>query len=180
MRVRPIAQPPFRPSKTPTRRTRPDRSNGTSDPVYRDYDDSGDLAEPTLWYHLASITKQPGAMGLLMATKPTKSQQQGCDQLAEALLLITSGARLDGRGKFDATDLTEVALRLAKACSAFTLDDILARAIEGRARALGLRSGTSDLLMLMEGDIRPLETLLLPDEAFMERTAKMEDELGVV
>ena len=115
-----------------------------------------------------------------MATKPTKLQQQGCDQFAEALLLITGGARLDGRGKFDATDLTEVARRLAAACSAFTLADILARAIEGRARALGLRTGTSDLLMLMEGDIRPMETLLLPDDAFKELAAKLEDELGVL
>ena len=119
-------------------------------------------------------------MGLLMATKPTKLQQQGCDQFAEALLLITSGARLDGRGKFDTTDLTEVAQRLARAASAFTLDDILTRAIEGRARSLGLRPGTSDLLMLMEGEIKPLETLLLPDEAFKELAAKLEDELGVV
>jgi hypothetical protein len=115
-----------------------------------------------------------------MATKPTKLQQQGCTQLAEALLLITSSARLDGRGKFDAVDLHEVAQRVLKASSAFSLDEILARALEERGLALGLRPGTSDLLMLMEGGIKPLESLLLPDEEFKELVAKMEDELGTL
>jgi hypothetical protein len=115
-----------------------------------------------------------------MATKPTKRQQQGCDQLAEALLLITSGARLDGASPFDAADLNEVARRLVKASSAFDLDEILTRALGERARALGLRPGTGELLMLMEGDIKPLESLLLSDDEFQELAAKLEDELGVV
>ena len=115
-----------------------------------------------------------------MATKPTRLQEQGCDQLAEALLLITSGARRDGRGKFDAVDLREVARRVVKATSAFSLDEILARALEERGLALGLRPGTSDLLMLMEEDITPLESLLLPDEEFKDLVARMEDELGAV
>jgi hypothetical protein len=39
-----------------------------------------------------------------MATKPTRMQQQACDQLAEALVLITEASRLDGKAKFDADD----------------------------------------------------------------------------
>ena len=35
-----------------------------------------------------------------MATKPTRMQQKACDNLAEALVLITQAARLDGMGKF--------------------------------------------------------------------------------
>ena len=68
--------------------------------------------------------------------------------------------------------------RLAKSSSAFPLDEIVARALERRGRALGLRSGTSDLLMLMEGDVKPLEAMLLPDDAFRGLVAKMEEELG--
>jgi hypothetical protein len=114
-----------------------------------------------------------------MATKPTRQQQQACDHFAEALGLITEAARLDGKGTFGAADLAEVAGRLAKA-SSFTLDTIVARALERRCRALGLRSGTADLLTLLEGEIKPLETLLLPDDAFAELVEKMEGELGDV
>jgi hypothetical protein len=115
-----------------------------------------------------------------MATKPTREQQHSCDNLAEALLLITEAARLDGRGQFGAADLGEVAGRLTRAATAFPLDEIVARALERRGRALGLRSGTADLLMLMEGDIRPLQSLLLPDDSFRELVAKMDEELGGV
>jgi hypothetical protein len=52
-----------------------------------------------------------------MATKPTREQQHSCDNLAEALLLITEAARLDGRGQFGAADLGEVAHRLTKAAT---------------------------------------------------------------
>ena len=35
-------------------------------------------------------------------------------------------------------------------------------------------------MSLLEGEIEPLETLLLPDEAFRELVARMEEELGDV
>ncbi|MHC5541261.1 hypothetical protein ACYOEI_23830, partial [Singulisphaera rosea] len=35
-------------------------------------------------------------------TKPTRLQEQACERLAEALLLVTEGARLDDRGTFGA------------------------------------------------------------------------------
>jgi hypothetical protein len=114
-----------------------------------------------------------------MATKPTRQQQQACDHFAEALGLITEGARLDGKGSFDAGDLAEVAGRLAKA-SSFTVDEFVARALERRGRALGLRSGTAELLTLLEGEIKPLETLLLPDDMFRELVEKVEGDLGEV
>jgi hypothetical protein len=103
-----------------------------------------------------------------MATKPTRGQQQACDQFAEALVLITEGARLDGRGTFDAADLSEVARRVAGASSAFSLDAILARALGRRARALGLPSDTADLLTLMEADVTPLGMLRLDDDGFKQ------------
>ena len=34
--------------------------------------------------------------------------------------------------------------------------------------------------MLMEGKVKPLESLLLADDPFKELAAKMEEELGVV
>jgi hypothetical protein len=113
-----------------------------------------------------------------MATKPTREQQKACDHLAEALVLITEGARLDGKGEFSREDLREVANRLAKASSAFRFDEILTRALERRCRALGLRSEASDLLTLLDPGIEPLEALRLPDDALRELVEKAEEELG--
>jgi hypothetical protein len=136
-------------------------------------------SQPGRWYH------RPGCddtqeHAIAVATKPTRQQQQACDQLAETLVLLTDAVRLDGRSRFGAADLAIVAERLATISSAFSLDEIVARALERRGRALGLRSGTSDLLMLMEGDVKPLHTLLLPDESLRELVAKLEEELGEV
>jgi hypothetical protein len=114
-----------------------------------------------------------------MATRPTREQQQACDQFAEALGLITEGARRDGKGRLDRDDLSEIARRVAQASSAFSLDEIVARALERRCRALGFRAGSADLLMLMEDETGPLETLLFSDDEFKERVGKLEEELGV-
>ena len=115
-----------------------------------------------------------------MATKPTRLQQQACDHMAEALVLITGAARLDGGAKLDTDDLGEIARRLARASSAFGLDEILARALERRVRALGLPSDAAELLTLMEADITPLEMLRLPDEEFKALVERMQEELGEV
>jgi hypothetical protein len=115
-----------------------------------------------------------------MATKPTRMQQQACDHLAEALVLITGAARLDGRGKLDRDDLGEIARRLAQASSAFSLDEIVARALEQRSKALGLPSSTAELLTLMEAEITPLEMLRLPDDEFQALVERMQEELGEV
>ncbi|WP_406694044.1 hypothetical protein V5E97_23665 [Singulisphaera sp. Ch08] len=111
-------------------------------------------------------------------TKPTKLQEKACERLADALLMITEAARLDGKGAFNASDLDEVASRLVRASSVFDLDAIVARALEMRGRALGRRSGTAELLMLLEGDLKPLSMLLLPDDAFNERMNTIDAELG--
>ena len=115
-----------------------------------------------------------------MATKPTRMQEQACDRLAEALLLITEAARLDGRGKLDQGDLAEIAGRLAQASSAFGLNVIVTRALERRGKALGLPSDAAELLTLMEADIRPGEMLLLKDEEFRGLVERMREELGDV
>ncbi|MCA1685345.1 MAG: hypothetical protein LC745_05060 [Planctomycetia bacterium] len=113
-------------------------------------------------------------------TRPTRGQELGCDRLAEALLAVTEAARLDGRSAFDAADLREVAGRLSRATSAFGLDVIVARALERRGRALGLRAGTAELLTLMDGEVPPLEMLRLSDDAFRARVEAVEQELGEV
>src|SRR4051794_32075061 len=77
-----------------------------------------------------------------MATKPTRPQQQAGDHLAEALVLITGAARLDGRGTLDRGGLAEIAGRLARVSSAIGLDEIVARALERRGKALGLPADT--------------------------------------
>jgi len=115
-----------------------------------------------------------------MSTKPTRQQDRACDHLAQVLLLITEAARLDGRTSFDKVELAEVARRVARASSAFDLDAILARALESRGQALGLRSGTADLITLIEDGVEPLATLLLTDEDFKELVARAEAELGEV
>jgi hypothetical protein len=112
-----------------------------------------------------------------MATRPTRLQQQACEKRAQALLLITEAARLDG-GKLDKDDLRTIAERLAGASSAFTLDDVVVRAIERRGRDLGLPASTAELLTLLDSDIKPLEALLLTDDEFKALAAKMEEELG--
>src|SRR5262249_13763602 len=111
-----------------------------------------------------------------MATKPTRMQQQACDQLAEALVLITEAARLDGQAKIDSNDLDVIAGKLVQASSAFSLDGIVSRALELRAKRLGLRSSAAELLTLLEAEIRPLEMLLLTDDEFKALVDRMHEE----
>ena len=114
-----------------------------------------------------------------MATKPTRLQEQACDKRAQALLLITEAARLDG-GSLEKDDLRINADRLAGSSSAFTLDEIVVRAIGQRGRVLGLPGSTAELLTLLEGDIKPLEALLLTDDEFKALAERMAEELGDV
>ena len=115
-----------------------------------------------------------------MATKPTKMQQKACDDLAEALVLITQAARLDGMGKLAPEDLGVIADRLSHVTSAFSLDEIVARALERRGRSLELPGTTVELLTLIESDIKPLEMLLLSDDELKALVQKMQEELGEV
>lgn len=114
-----------------------------------------------------------------MATKPTRQQVEACDDFAEALVLITRAARLDGKGKLDRDDLGAIASRLAQASPAFGLEGIAARAVERRGRGLGLPSTTVEMLTLLE-DVNPLETLLLTDDEFRGLIDKVNEELGEV
>ena len=111
-------------------------------------------------------------------TKPSRLQEQACERLAEALVLIAEASRLDGKGRLGPAEFAGVASSLARASSAFDLDQILARALEKRGQALGLRAGTGELLTLMEGETKPLDLLLLADADFRERVAAAEEELG--
>jgi hypothetical protein len=113
-----------------------------------------------------------------MATKPTRMQAQACDKLAEALVLIADAARLDGGGPLDAGDLAEVARRLARASSAFDLEEILGRALDKRVRAIGLPSSAADMLSLMETELKPPEMLLLSDDDLRGLIIKLEEDLG--
>ncbi len=115
-----------------------------------------------------------------MATKPTRLQQQACDKLSEAILLITEAARIDGGGKLDRAAFGDAAHRIAGVSSVFTLDEIVARALERRGRALGLPSSTAELLSLMEAEIKPLAMLLLDDDEFRSLVERMQEELGEV
>lgn len=113
-----------------------------------------------------------------MATKPTRLQQQAFDLLADALRTIAEAYRLDGKGRLDANDLRELARRIGQVSSAFPLEHVVARAIEARARSLGLPSGTADLIGLNAESVDPLQTLRLGDAEFTELVRKLEEELG--
>jgi hypothetical protein len=113
-----------------------------------------------------------------MATKPTRLQQQACDQLAEALYLITEAFRLDGRGTLELRDLEELARLIGPVSSAFPLDQIVVRALDRRAKALKLSSSTADLIALNEDTLKPLQTLLLADREFAGLVQKLEEDLG--
>lgn len=115
-----------------------------------------------------------------MATKPTRLQDRACDLLAEALLAIAEAARLDGKGHLDSAAFAQLAGLAAGASSAFGLDAIVARALEGRGRTLALRSGTAELVTLLETGRPPLDLLLLSDDAFRDLVARLEEELGEV
>jgi hypothetical protein len=115
-----------------------------------------------------------------MATKPTRQQARSADLLAQSLLLITEAARLDGRSPLDRGGLVEIAGRIARVSTAFGLDEILARALEARGQSLGLRSGTAELLTLVESDVEPLASLLLSDDDYRALVASAEAELGEV
>jgi hypothetical protein len=113
-----------------------------------------------------------------MATKPTRQQERACDLFAGSLANIAEGARLAGKGPFPASDLADLASRLARASVAFSVDELLARALEVRSRGLGLPSGTAEMLTLLDLDRNPVDLLVIDDEAFREVVRAMEQELG--
>ena len=71
----------------------------------------------------------------IMATKPTRLQQQACDHLAETLFLITEACRLDGKGKLDPSEFDSLATMIAQVSSAFSLDEIVVKASRGEQKA---------------------------------------------
>ena len=71
-----------------------------------------------------------------------------------------------------------IADRLAHATSAFGLDEIVARALERRGRYLELPGTTTELLTLVEADMKPLEMLLLSDDEFKPWWPEIQEELG--
>ena len=73
-----------------------------------------------------------------------------------------------------------IAGRLAQVSSAFGLEDIVARALERRGKALGLPSSTTELLTLMESNVTPLAMLLLLNNEFQALVERMQKELGEV
>lgn len=113
-----------------------------------------------------------------MSTKPTKLQLQARDRLAEALNLIADAARLDGRSQITPATWAVVAVHVARASSAFTLDEIVAKALERRALGIGLSPGMAELITLVESKTRPLDMLLLDDEEFRAIAAAADEELG--
>src|SRR5215217_4769069 len=115
-----------------------------------------------------------------MATKPTRMQQQACDCLAQALVLMTEAARLDGKGKLDREGLDVIAARMTQVTSAFSLDEIVVKALERRGAGLGQPLRAAELLTLLESDLGPLEMLLLADDEFRALVERMEEELGEV
>ncbi len=113
-----------------------------------------------------------------MATKPTREQQLARDLLADALRAIAQAAQLDGRGRLDADDLRELARLIAQVSSAYSLDQIVALALEARGQTLGLSSGTGDLLSLNADTVDPLQSLRCANDEFVDLVKRLEQELG--
>ena len=93
-------------------------------------------------------------------------------------LAVAEAARLDGRGKARRGRPPQIGRLLGQVSSAFPLEHIVARSLELRAKALGLSSGTADLIGLNADTIDPLQTLLLGDAEFAELVKKLDEELG--
>ena len=115
-----------------------------------------------------------------MATKPTRLQQQACDHLAESLFLVTEACRLDGKGTIDPSEFDGLAKMIARISSAFSFDEIVVKALARRAKSLALTSSAADLISLMEGELKPLQTLLFPDQESVELVRRLEEELGEI
>ena len=115
-----------------------------------------------------------------MATKPTRQQDQACDLLARSLLDIAQAARLDGRAAFGPPEFIALAKALARASSAFDVEEIATRALGARVKAIGLRSDAVELLTLIDGGVGPIEAILADDEKLKEFVAQAEAELGEV
>ena len=115
-----------------------------------------------------------------MATLPSRHQQQACDHLAEALYRIADASRLDGKGKLGRAEFQQLAGLIAGVSSAFTLDHIVARALERRGKALGLPADRAEMITLLDVEVKPLEMLLLPDAEFHELVDRLDGELGGV
>ncbi len=113
-----------------------------------------------------------------MATLPTRLQQQARDRLADALLATAEASRLDGTGRLDDAGFREIATRLASISSAFSLDEIVARALDSRVKALKLPTGSADLIGLNSDSVDPLLALRLDDLALGELVGRLEEELG--
>ena len=113
-----------------------------------------------------------------MATKPTKLQAKARDDLAEALLLIAEAARLDGRAAMDPSAFREIAARIARVSSVYTLEDVFAKAVERRGLLLGFPPSTAEILSLAMTELEPIDILLRDDEGFRELAAKLNEELG--
>jgi len=113
-----------------------------------------------------------------MATLPTRLQQQARDRLADALLAVAEADRLDGVHRLDDSGFREIAARLARVSSAFSLDEIVTRALETRTRALKLPTGSADLIGLNSETVDPLLALRLDDPALGELVRRLEEELG--
>ena len=90
-----------------------------------------------------------------MATKPTRLQQQAGEYLAEALFLITEAFRLDGKGSLGPSGSTCSRRSIAEISSQFSLDEIVVKALQRRAKDLSLTSSAADLITLMEGEVKP-------------------------
>ncbi len=148
----------------------------------------GDVARLSAFRDLGTLLWNNGMLFLMerprgdfgMATKPTRQQQQACDQLAEALLLIIEAARLDGRVKLDPESVSGITGKLAAMSSAFGVDDIVGRALQRRCQRLGLPESDVELLTLMESELDPLAILVLSDDAVRHRVARLREELGEV
>lgn len=111
-------------------------------------------------------------------THPTRLQQQARDRFAEALLAIVDAARglPTGPRSLDAAAIDAIADRLAGATGDYAAADLLAIALDRRARSLGLSATTVEFLpILIEGQ-RPAPWLLIGDDDFRDRLAALEAE----
>jgi len=115
-----------------------------------------------------------------MATKPTRLQQQACDHLAETLFLVAEAWRLDAKGTLEPSDFNIFATMIARVSSAFSLDEIVAKALARRAKSLALTSSAAELITLNDSSLSPLHTLLLTDHEFVELVQRLEEELGEI
>lgn len=113
-------------------------------------------------------------------TKPSKLQEQAAARLVLAVTSAAEAHRLDGGPKPSTADFREAVQKLARLSTPCSADELLARALDERGKAMKMSMSAGELVMLVESPVETYAAMLLGDEEFRAHVAALEATLGEV